>query len=56
VLNSTDRTVKTAGLLKMVNLLTGTTIMPQLVSGANVITVSSLTSVTSTYSFNEAWL
>jgi len=56
VLNSTDRTVKTAGLLKMVSLLTGTTIMPQLVSGANVITVSSLTSVTSTYSFNEAWL
>lgn len=56
VLDSTLRTVKTGGVLHMDYLKGTTTLMPQLISGSNAITLSSLTSVTTTYSFNEAWL
>ena len=54
--SSDGRTVKIGTTLRMDLVASGTTSFPYLRPGANVITTSSLTSVTATFSFNEAWL
>jgi len=56
VLNSSDRKVTVGTTLRMDLIGGATTTFPYLLAGARVITLSSLTSVTTTYSFNEAWL
>jgi len=56
ILNSTTRAVTVAGSLQMNYILDGTTFLPNLYPGSNVITLSSLTNTTITYTFNEAWL
>jgi hypothetical protein len=56
ILNSTTRSVTVAGSLQMNYILDGTTSLPNLYSGSNAITLSSLTNTTITYTFNEAWL
>jgi len=56
IVNSDNRTVKVGTTLRMDLLLSGTTSVPYLVSGANVITVSALTTTPITYSFQEAWI
>lgn len=56
VLNSSDRKVTVGTTLRMDLVGGATTTFPYLLAGARVITLSSLTSVTTTYSFNEAWL
>lgn len=55
-LDSYNRTVKVGTTLRMDLVTTGTTSMPYLLAGATVITVSAMTSVTGTFSFEEAWL
>lgn len=55
-IDSDKRTVKVGTTLRMDLVGTGTTSFPYLYSGATTITVSTLASVTATYSFNEAWL
>lgn len=56
ILNASTRVVTVAGSLQMNYLLDGTTSLPYLSPGANVVTVSALSNTTATYTFNEAWL
>lgn len=55
-LDALNRTAKVGTTLRMDLITTGTTSIPYLLAGATVITVSAMTSVTGTFSFNEAWL
>lgn len=56
ILNASTRVVTVAGSLQMNYLLDGTTSLPYLSPGANVVTVSALSNTSATYTFNEAWL